>query len=104
MKIDCSVRHWARLAGQKLALQCGQRRWTYEQLDGELTRWAAVLLRHGATPGSRVALLSANRVELVFLLHALGRLRTTVVPLNARLTRTELQPLVEQVNGMAEDR
>ena len=98
MKIDCPVRHWARLAGQRLALQCGQRRWTYEQLDEELTRWAAVLLRHGAAPGSRVALLSANRPELVFLLHALGRLRTTVVPLNARLTRTELQPLVEQVS------
>jgi len=96
--MDCPVRHWARLAGQRLALQFGDRRWSYEQLDGEVRRWVAVLQRHGAAPGSRAALLSANRPELIFLIHALGRLHTTVVPLNVRLTRTELQPLVERVS------
>ncbi len=96
--MHCPVRHWARLGGHRLALQFGDRRWTYEQLDGELTRWTAVLRRHGAAPGSRIALLSANRPELIFLIHALGRLRTTVVPLNVRLTRPELQPLIERVS------
>ncbi len=107
MKLECPVRHWARTAAARAALKFGNRRWSYQQLDSEVSRWTAVLYSKGVRPGSRVALLCGNRPELVFIVHALGRLDAAAVPLNVRLTRAELEPLLERLVprlAVAEDR
>ncbi len=48
----------------------------------------------GIKPGSRVALLAANRVATVVVLHALIDLGATVVPIHPRLTRVEADRLI----------
>ncbi len=107
MKLCCPVRYWARAAPATPALKLGRRRWSYEDLDREVGRWAALLRSKDVGRASRVALLSENRPEFVFLVHAVARLGAAVIPLNARLTRAELEPLIRRLSPdllIAEDR
>jgi O-succinylbenzoic acid--CoA ligase len=76
---------------EHLALQCGQRRWSFAELEQRVTRLAQQLASLGVTAGSRVALLAANGVAYVVCVHALTRLRAILIPLNMRLSEAELR-------------
>lgn len=97
MRLHCPVRGWAIAAGERVALEFGDLTWTYRELDSQVSRWAVVLRQRGVSIGSRVAIVSANRPELVCLAHAVARLGATLAPLNARLTAPELEPLIERL-------
>lgn len=96
--MSCPVAQMARHRPNALALIFEAQRWTYAELDCAVLSWAARLHARGVREGDRVALLSANRPEGVFLLFAARRLGATLVPLNARLTSLELEGLLEQLN------
>ncbi|PTL80778.1 o-succinylbenzoate--CoA ligase [Vitiosangium sp. GDMCC 1.1324] len=97
MQWTCPIRSGAERHPEVLALTFEGRRWTYRELDGEVGRWVAALRSRGVTAGDRVALLATNHAAVVHLFLALGRLGAVLAPLNARLTRAELQPLAEDV-------
>jgi O-succinylbenzoic acid--CoA ligase len=89
-----------------LALVADSRRLTYRDLDAEIAGWAGRLAARGVGPGARVALLAWNGLPTVALVFAVRRLRATLVPLNARLARAELTPLVDRLRPrlvLAED-
>ena len=93
----CPVRLWAQKGPEQLALLFEGKRWTYQQLDWEVGNLCEKLVRTGLKAGDRIALLTPNRVECVFLFHAVARLDLTLVPLNSRLTPAELKALIERV-------
>ncbi|WP_375284763.1 AMP-binding protein [Marinicauda pacifica] len=87
----------ARLRPGKLAacdLASG-RRWTYAQLHLAVGRFAAALAARGIGRGERVAAIAGNCVDLVLLHHACARIGAIYVPLNWRLSRTELSWLLD---------
>ncbi len=53
----------------------------------------------GICPGMRVALLLGNSQEFVVILHALGQMGATVVPLNLRLTPAELSWQINDIKA-----
>ncbi|SOD70763.1 fatty-acyl-CoA synthase [Jatrophihabitans sp. GAS493] len=64
---------------------------TWRRLHERVERTADVLARNGVMPGSRVAILMLNRpefLEIVFAAHTLGAM---AVPVNFRLTATEIE-------------
>ena len=71
------------------------RRWTYQQLDAEVSALAAGLLEQGVGEGSRVALVSDNVPGFMVLSLALSRIGAVFVPLNYRLTAPELAHLLD---------
>jgi len=73
-----------------LAIQCGEVRWSFAELDYQVTRLAKQLATAGIREGNRVALLAANGLPYVVTVHALTRLGAILVPLNTRLTFEEL--------------
>jgi O-succinylbenzoic acid--CoA ligase len=73
-----------------LALRCGATRWSFAELDRQVTRLAYALAAAGVKPSNRVALLAGNGLEYVSCVHALTRLGAVLVPLNTRLTGAEL--------------
>jgi O-succinylbenzoic acid--CoA ligase len=83
------------------ALEWGGRAWTHP----ELVHWAAAieadLRQRGVRAGDRVATSSPNHPALVALFHACLRLKAILVPLNARLTEAEREPLLHQVQPAA---
>lgn len=80
-----------RLAAVDLA---AGRRWTHAELDRGINQCAAQLVHHGIRPGDRVAVLARNRVQLALLHFACARLGAIYVPLNWRLSASELQTIV----------
>jgi o-succinylbenzoate---CoA ligase len=91
---------WLRASAQAnpeaLALSYDDRRVTYQELDRLVTNLAGYLRSRGVQPGEHVGALLPNALPYVALIHALIRLGTTLVPLNNRLTRAELQWQTEQ--------
>ncbi len=97
MKWTCPIRTGAETRPEAPALTFANQRWTYRELDAEVGRWVAALQSRGVRPGDRVALLATNHAAVAHLFFALGRVGAVLAPLNARLTRAELQPLAEDV-------
>lgn len=71
------------------------RRWTYAELHEDTARLAAALDARGVGPGERVAVLAGNTVDLALLHHACARLGAIYVPLNWRLSPSELTWLLD---------
>ena len=78
----------------KLALRYGDEAITYGGLWARVDTAAANLLQRGVQPGERVAWLGLNHPDQIILLLALARLGGIFLPLNYRLSATELQALL----------
>ncbi len=71
------------------------RHWTYAELDLSCGQCAAALKNHGIKQGDRIVCLAKNRVELIALHIACARIGAIYVPINWRLTATEINSLIE---------
>src|SRR5437870_5050210 len=80
------------------ALSFGDRHWTYRQLLRETVAAAQILQRKAHPEGGRVGVLSANRPGFVMLVHACRRLHAECVPLNWRLSPSEVAWQVRAAN------
>src|SRR5690606_936569 len=72
---------------------------TFAQLHERVNERARWLLGFGVEPGARVALLAANGQPFVELVHAAGRAGVILVPLNTRLTPSELAWQLQHVGA-----
>ncbi|MBZ0316563.1 MAG: AMP-binding protein [Anaerolineae bacterium] len=72
------------------ALIIGDQTWTYAELHALAHQCAAHLHTRGLRSGDRVAVLLANSWEYVALIHATALLGAIIVPLNTRLTVSEI--------------
>ncbi|QBG89328.1 AMP-binding protein [Xanthomonas oryzae] len=93
-----SIAFHARLSPQQLAardLLLGIE-WTYAELDALVGRLAAMLRKRGCVDGERLAVLARNSVWQVALHFACGRVGAIYVPLNWRLSASELDALLQR--------
>jgi O-succinylbenzoic acid--CoA ligase len=74
----------------RIALVTGSQQWTFAELDAEADRAARILAANGVKTGSRVATVLGAGFTSAILPHALLRLGATLVPLNTRLTESEI--------------
>ncbi len=73
----------------KLAIACGEVRWTYREFDTLCNRVAAGLAQRGVGKGDRVALLARNSHAFAAMRFALARLGAVLVPINFMLKADE---------------
>jgi O-succinylbenzoic acid--CoA ligase len=85
------LRQRASLTPERLALACGEARWSFRELDERVTAMAGDLHARGVAAGAHVAVLMRNGAPLVTAIYALSRLGAVLVPLNTRLTPAELR-------------
>ena len=76
-------------------------RWTYEELDAEVTRRAAGLCAAGVRPGDSVLLVAARTPGLVPALLALLRLGAAYVPVDPAAPDARWHALTEAVGAAA---
>ena len=74
----------------KLAIACGDLRWSYAAFDALATRVAAGLAQRGVAKGTRVAVLARNSHAFAALRFALARLGAVLVPINFMLKADEV--------------
>jgi len=73
----------------KLAIACGEVRWSYREFDALCNRLAAGLAREGVGKGDRVAMLARNSHAYAAMRFALARLGAVLVPINFMLKADE---------------
>jgi fatty-acyl-CoA synthase len=84
------LRRSAARTPNKLAVVCGEVRWTYAEFDRISGRLAAGLAERGVTKGTRVAVLARNSHAFVAMRFALARLGAVLVPINFMLRPEEV--------------
>ena len=73
-------------------------RWSYSGLDAAVDETAGRLAALGIEPGDHVGMLMSTQLLSVCLLHAAQRLGLRLVPLNDRLTATELAVQIDHAD------
>ncbi|MCV7079446.1 amino acid adenylation domain-containing protein [Mycobacterium szulgai] len=76
---------------EAVALTCGQRSWTYSEVDESSNRLAHLLIRYGAGPGSTVALLVERSGQAVIAILAALKTGAAYLPLDPGLPGSRLQ-------------
>jgi fatty-acyl-CoA synthase len=84
------LRRSARREPNKLALICGNVRWTFAELDAICNRLGRGLPSLGVTKGDRVAVLSRNSHAFAALRFAVARIGAVLVPINFMLNPDEI--------------
>ena len=82
----------ASVTPERRALVCGERTWTFAELDATVDAAAASL---GVQEGQRIGIRAGNGVGFVVAVHALMRRGCVLVPINTRLTDAEVAWQVE---------
>jgi o-succinylbenzoate---CoA ligase len=95
--VSCPVQAQSQRAPGRLAVVLGSLRLSFGDLDAVVAGWTSRLHARGVGQGDRVALLANNGLAPLALLFAVRRLGAALAPLNTRLTRSELLPLVERL-------
>ena len=69
-------------APEAVAVSCGERSWTYRELDEAANRFAHLLASHGVGPGERVALLFTRSAEAIVSMLAVLKTGAAYVPID----------------------
>ncbi|MCC4618678.1 AMP-binding protein [Xanthomonas cassavae CFBP 4642] len=93
-----SISFHARLTPRRLAARdlLLERAWTYAELDDLIGRLSALLQTRGCVDGERLAVIARNSVWQVALHFACARVGAIYVPLNWRLSASELDALLQR--------
>ena len=80
--------------GPAIALEDGDRVYSFSELNSTSNRLANALRALGLGRGDRIAILAENRAEYAFVFYAAAKLGVAVSPLNWRLPAAELGPVI----------
>ncbi|MEU7061385.1 acyl-CoA synthetase [Streptomyces sp. NPDC046197] len=94
--VDGVLRRSARRTPARVAVEYGERSWTYGELDDAVSRAAGVLLDQGLTPGDRVGAYGHNSDAYLIGFLACARAGLVHVPVNQNLTGDDLTYIVGQ--------
>ncbi|GAA3506178.1 acyl-CoA synthetase [Streptomyces prasinosporus] len=94
--VDGVLRRSARRTPARVAVEYGDRTWTYDALDTAVSRAAGVLLAEGLSPGDRVGAYGHNSDAYLIGFLACARAGLVHVPVNQNLTGDDLAYLVGQ--------
>jgi acyl-CoA synthetase (AMP-forming)/AMP-acid ligase II len=84
----------ARFYGDRTAFASGTTRPTFRELHDRVAGIAGALSGHGFQAGDRLAMLLPNEHDYLELVYACAWLGVTVVPVNIRLSQTEIDHLI----------
>ncbi len=76
--------------------------WSWPEVAAAVEGWARWLAQQGVTPGTRVAVTSWNRPQMLFVFLATAKLGAAFAPINARLTPVERARLLEQLGAVVQ--
>ncbi|MFJ9709109.1 acyl-CoA synthetase [Streptomyces sp. NPDC101234] len=94
--VDGVLRRSARRTPARVAVEYGERRWTYEELDDAVSRAATVLLGQGLERGDRVGAYGHNSDAYLIAFLACARAGLVHVPVNQNLTGDDLAYILGQ--------
>src|SRR5918996_106460 len=94
MNIANGIREFAISTPDAIAVIDGERTLTYSALNERANRLANAMLAGGLLPGDHVAIVLGNRLEYAEIAAGLAKAGMPMVPINPRLTATEIDYIV----------
>jgi O-succinylbenzoic acid--CoA ligase len=73
------------------AIITSEKFFTYDELRNKVLVIASMLNENNISPGSRIGIISKNNIDFVFIVLALWQLSAVPVPINIRLTQSEIE-------------
>ena len=101
MNIGMYLSQNARKIPKKLAISCEDRSYTYDQFNREVNRLANGLLDIGLSHGDKIAFMMKNSDHFVFSYFAGAKIGAVIVPMNFRLTSSEISYILGQSEAKA---
>jgi acyl-CoA synthetase (AMP-forming)/AMP-acid ligase II len=86
----------ARKFPELLAIECEGRSYTYRQVNEQVNKLANGLLQQGINKGDKLALMMKNSDHFVFTFFAAAKIGAVAVPVNFRLTASEVHYILDQ--------
>lgn len=96
MNIGSLLSQNARKFPELLAIECEGRSYTYRQFNNEVNKLANGLLQQGVKKGEKLALMMKNSDHFVFTFFAAAKVGAVAVPINFRLTASEVHYILDQ--------
>ena len=96
MNIGSLLEQNARKFSELLAIECEGRSYTYRQFNEEVNKLANGLLKQGINKGDKLALMMKNSDHFVFTFFAAAKIGAIAVPVNFRLTASEVHYILDQ--------
>ena len=84
-----------------MALRCGERSWTYRELDEASNRLAHLLAAHGAGPGRCVALLFTRSAEAIVAILAVLKTGAAYLPIDPAVPAARMEFMVADAAPIA---
>lgn len=88
-------------APEAVALVCGDRSWTYRELDETAELLARVLTAHGAGPGQTVALLFSRSTEAIVSMMAVLKAGAAYLPIDPALPDARVEFMLGDATPVA---
>lgn len=89
------LRHAATVLPHRTAIRYGRQQWTYEQLNYDAVRCAAMFQKIGLRPGDRVGILLPNVPEFIIAANAVWRAGGIVVALSPLMVEREVREMIK---------
>ncbi|MEH7745402.1 long-chain fatty acid--CoA ligase [Neobacillus drentensis] len=96
MNIGSLLAQTARKFPELLAIVCEGRSYTYRRFNEEVNRLANGLLKQGVNKGDKLALMMKNSDHFVLTFFAAAKIGAVAVPINFRLTASEVHYILDQ--------
>jgi feruloyl-CoA synthase len=96
MNIGSLLSQSARKFPELLAIECEGRSYTYHQFNEEVNRLTHGLLQQGVKKGDKLALMMKNSDHFVFTFFGAAKIGAIAVPVNFRLTASEVHYILDQ--------
>ena len=88
-------------APEAVAISCGERSWTYRELDEAANRLAQLLAAHGVGPGECVALLLSRSAQAIVAIVAVLKTGAAYVPIDPGLPAARIGFMIEDAAPIA---
>ncbi|MFN0197918.1 MAG: class I adenylate-forming enzyme family protein [Planctomycetaceae bacterium] len=99
MQLESFLEHSAGRLPDKIALICGERRWTYSEIEAAANRLAHALLAEGVKRGDRVAIYLDNCYEAVVSIFGVLKAGAVFMPVNPSTKADKLAYLLNNSRG-----
>ncbi|MGE7091885.1 class I adenylate-forming enzyme family protein [Lysinibacillus sp. NPDC048646] len=85
---------------QKVCLVYQEKEYTYQSLNEEVNCYANGLIAHGIKKGDKIAVFMKNSDDFIIAAYAVWKVGAVLVPINFRLTATELSYILGQSDSV----
>lgn len=102
MNYQIFIQDWFSQTAEKFsnntAIECGEQKFTYSQIEAQSNKLANFLIEHGATKGSIVGILAQDSIKVIIAIIGILKAGCVFVPLVPDLPKSRINTIIAEVS------